>query len=76
MSPGPDCPHTEIVNRLASEMWYVKDAVTIRMADVEGRVTSLEKSAERKETKQNIILASVLSMAAMMVLHYLFHIGG
>ena len=83
MTPvGPGCPHTEAVNRLSRDMYYAEDCVTVRLTRGEARMKAGEtrmdgydKTLERRETKQNIILTAVLSIAGMLAVHFIFHIG-
>ena len=65
------------LNRIETDMWHGngKPGVTVRLQSLEDRVTNWEKSVEKRETKQNIILGAVLSLVGMMVAKFIFHIG-
>ena len=78
----PECPHTEAVNRISHDMYYAEDCITVRLARGEARMLAGEtrmniydKAFERRETKQNIILACSLTGVLSMLIHFIFHIG-
>lgn len=74
--------HKEVVDRLAHDMYYAEDCVTVRLARGEARMLAGEtrmniydKAFERRETKQNIILTCALTGVVAILVHFIFHLG-
>lgn len=61
------CPNQDTVNRLAHEMWFVEDAVTIRLAKTEGRMDTVEKETKSTGNKFNAIIMLQLTLLGGLV---------
>jgi hypothetical protein len=53
--------------------------ITTRMQSAENRLNSIERliaeQASKRDTKLNLVLAGILTIAGALVLHFLFHVG-
>lgn len=74
--------HKEVVDRLAHDMYYAEDCVTVRLARGEARMlagetrmNTYDKAFERRETKQNVILGCSVTVVLAILVHFIFHIG-